>query len=189
MKVDGSVVTIDSVRTAGSFQMSTMMLDAVRGAEYSDRERAKLTTRIIDLRAKAPMRLADDTAFPTCVVNDADIDVQMLDALHVPDRADRLLAFLAVQSYHLGSRVDVSFPDRPYLNVRLHHALAYSESVARDEVLFLTDHLISKGWVRDVSADAKQEVIVSVEGYERLRELETHETSRLFSRVNWFLDQ
>lgn len=189
METKRLVVTIDSPRTAGAFQIPTMLLHTLRSLSLTNRQRARLTTRIIDLRAKVPVTSDSESAMPPCALGSDDIDVNRLLALNVPERADRLLAFYALMSGFLGMTIDVRRLPPKELDIHVDCELAYSESLVYQEVVFLRDHLCSKGWLHEFQDDKTHTVTVSVEGFERMRERALQEEFSLFSRVEWFLAQ
>ena len=100
--------------------------------------------------------------------------------LTVYARADKLLKFIQKKTPHIG---------RAFLaSDFLPEMFAYTECVDPEELQYLTDYLIGKGWL-DKSTEATIALIVTVEGFARLDELEKVVTasSKAFVAM-WFDD-
>ena len=83
--------------------------------------------------------------------------------LSVSDRANRALKFIGEQTKVLGQKVDLSnLYDR---------MLPLTKSQRREEVTFLKDYLLQRGWIQVPRAELYHSVVISMEGYSHLDEL------------------
>lgn len=147
---------VDSTRAGGKYCINVVGRAATEIRKLDDRSKARLTTWLIEQR-----RLGDECPEVTY----AKIETIMhRPALTVHDRADELLKYVQKETPHIGKAflAGAFSPD----------IFAYTESVDPEELHFLTDYLIGKGWL-EKSTDATIGLIVTVEGYTRLAELES----------------
>ena len=144
-----------------------------------DSQKARLTTMLVNEREqgeKVPM-----------VTTERIEEAKKAAPLPVPDRAERLLRYLAKCSAgEIGDEIpvlDVRTPDYD-------HALAWSESTGRREVEFLINYLSKKGWVEIVPYAVNPErVNVTVDGYARIESLKTNPDSAQAFVAMWFDDE
>lgn len=115
--------------------------------------------------------------------------------LPVPERAERLLRFLANRS----SRIDEALEILPMLPGESSDdlevtqlALAWSESTTIDELIFLTNYLAERGWITNNRKIGMRQSIrgylcrVEVPGYSRIAEIrENPDSSQCFVAM-WF---
>lgn len=120
----------DSQRAGGGYQVKAAIAVAFIN-DMTDREKAKLTTWLIDQRSQgeAQPRVTEE------IIGYA----KSKPALPVHERADRLLRFIAEQSDSIGERVSV--------RKKSPAALAWSESTSWDEVNYLLRYLASRSWI------------------------------------------
>lgn len=122
----------DSQRAGGGYQVKAAIAVAFIN-DMTDREKAKLTTWLIDQRSQgdAQPRVTEE------VIDYA----KSKPALPVHERADRLLRFIAEQSESIGDQVSVQKGEV------VAGALAWSESTSWDEVNYLLRYLASRSWI------------------------------------------
>jgi len=143
----------------------------------TDKEKARLTTWLIDQRRHgiAEPIVTFDLVESFGVTEDSD-------SLSVPNRAERLLYFIAEQTSRAGSTV-------PILSNAL-SAYAWSESIFWDEVAFLLDYLRSEGLiVGSFLANGGGKVSITVNGYARIAERATNPNSAQAFVAMWFDDE
>lgn len=147
---------LTSPRAGGEYFVNGMAGYLV--SKLNDRKKAKLTTWLIEQR-----RLGVERPEISPCENEMESIVQRPD-LTVHARADELLKYIKKNTLHIGRAFLASefLPD----------TFAYTESVDPEELQYLTDYLIRKGWL-EKSTEATIALIVTVEGYARLAELET----------------
>ena len=143
----------------------------------TDRQKARLTTWLVDQRRHG-------TAEPTIAFD----SVKSLratgetDSLSVPERAERLLHFIAERTRSAGATVSI-------LNTTL-SAYAWSESTEWDEVAFLLDYLRSEDLiVGSFLANGGGKVRVTVKGYDRIAERATNPDRAQAFVAMWFDDE
>jgi len=177
----GDYTIVHSARAGGRYWISRSAAAEIEQARFSDRERAKLTTWVIDQGL-----LGDLPKITTTILR----VVKQRRNLHVHERADRLLRYFARISEYIGT--DIRFDLGPSADLGSNDAmlLAWSESLNADEVKFLIRCLEERRWVRGTWTSTDHDrglVVVTPEGYVRLAELEqqTVVTSQAFVAM-WF---
>lgn len=174
---DGRLV--NSLRTGGRYFISGSAITQLE--QLDKRLKARLTSWLIEQR-----RLGSECPEITTVIIE---DAKYRRDLTVHKRAERLLQYIGNQTPSIGSIVAFTGPDvcAP--------AMAWSEAISIDEVKFLLDYLVEKGWLKGYEATNDKYVStidrysLTVEGYARIAELEgTHtESSQAFVAM-WFHD-
>ena len=174
-------IVVMSRRADGYYKITQEATSMMRYDGIDDSQKARLTTMLVNRREygeKVPM-----------VTTERIEEAKQADPLPVPERAERLLRYLAKRSAdEIGSEI-------PLLDVRtpaFEGALVWSESTGRREVLFLIDYLSKKGWVEIVeyqSRDAIERVAVTVDGYARIEDLRTTPDSSQAFVAMWFGDE
>lgn len=160
--ISGSEVTIGSPRAAGGYILDTQLAHGLQGGNLTVRQKAFLTTLIIDRRWNQGLM-----PVPAPKISSKDLEVaRRTSALPISARAERLLRCFALDSEYAGSEIDISFRSE----VGLYRALAYSESTRIEELTFLTDYLLDQKWVLLKGGMG----VVSIGGYQRLDELKVH---------------
>ena len=158
----GGVSCWNSPRAGGEYFVDESALRV--GDWLSDREKARLTTWLIKQRRLGTPRpviphdlqsvRSDHRKFKS-IIHELDLTVHA--------RADELLKYIQQNTPHIGRAFLASdfLPDM----------FAYTESVDTEELQYLTDYLVGKGWL-EKSTKATIALIVTVEGYTRLAKLE-----------------
>lgn len=177
--IQGSEVTIDSPRAAGGYRLDTIVYDRLKHTDLSDLQKARLTTRIINLRREGSLY---ESAIPAPLLSEDDLHLESLQPLPVTRRADRLLKCFAQTTRLIGDAIEIGAPVRWPEDLR-NRMLAFSESTTEGEVEFLIDDLLSKGWLR--AQDGA--VIVTVDGYAHLDEPGDRALATLAARVAAFM--
>ena len=180
---DGSFV--DSPRAAGRYFISRT---AERKLEHNEDERlrARLTSWLIEQR-----RFGEQCPKITGATIE---EMERRRDLAVHERADRLLQYIHNKTPRIGVAVDVvrasATTSATKVMCRVMETCAHSESINWGEVSFLLDYLKSQGWLKDHPGSSENEnVILTIEGYARLAELERTDTvsSKTFVAM-WFDD-
>ena len=143
--------------------------------------KARLTTILVDKREQGE-------TYPRVTLERIE-EAQKADPLPIPERAERLLRYLAKCSAgEIGSKI----PIREALTPEYKGALAWSESTGWREIVELSDHLSQKGWVDIAGLSSKYDpegVSVTVDGYARIQELKTNPDSAQAFVAMWFVDE
>ena len=158
----GGVSCWDSPRAGGEYYVDESALSV--GNWLNERQKARLTTWLVEQRRQGTPRplipyhyqsaLNDHREFKS-IINKSDLTVHA--------RADELLKYIQKNTSHIG---------RAFLaGDFLPDMFAYTESVDPEELKYLTNFLIGKGWLEKTTA-ATIALVVTVEGYTRLAELE-----------------
>ena len=153
----------DSPRAGGGYQFRGATVAAVING-MTDREKAKLTTWLIDRRLQGD-------AQP--LITEGVLEyIKTIRPLPVHERADRLLRFIAEQSESIGDQVSVQKGEV------VSGALAWSESTSWDEVNYLLRYLASRSWIdgyRFPDGSYFPEIAkVTVEGFSHIAEQVTN---------------
>ena len=157
----------DSPRTGGGYMIpwsSTLV------SNLSDREKARLTTWLVDQRMQGVL-LPEITA--------AVVDyVKSKNPLSVHERADRLLQYLANLTPAVGEHVGLGMPAvelDPFGHRAMSEgptswkAMAWSESIQALEIQFLVDYLLEKGWIKGQrEGHGLGHFTVTVDGYSHI---------------------
>ena len=162
---------VDSPRAGGEYSFQRAMVD---WTEMNDVEKARLTTTLVDLRVH---------------VNRPEITTQMVEGaknrppLRADERADRLLRHLAQITVKVGELVNTTYNDHGVW----FPMMAWSESTTDEEVDYLIDYLIREGCITDgPTIDGGHHIVVSVSGYERIKQQLTRQDLTRGFVAMWF---
>ena len=160
-----------SPRAGGEYVFQQAM-DAL--TSMTDDEKARLTTTLVDLRVH---------------VNRPEITRQMVEdaknrpPLRADERADRLLRHLAQITVKVGEEVMITSDD----NDVWFPTMAWSESTTDEEVDYLINYLKQEAWITDIrTIDGSHRIVVSVSGYERIRQQLTRQDLTRGFVAMWF---
>lgn len=170
-----SVIVSD--RAGGAYKIEPQVKIGSLLEGLSDQEKARLTTRLVDQRRQG-------IAIPVVTLDFVESfrATGESDSLLVPERAERLLHFIAEQTKKAGDHVAV-FPDSL-------SAYAWTESTEWNEVDFLLDYLRSEELiVGRFSMNGGGQVRVTVKGYARVAERATNPDSTQAFVAMWFDDE
>lgn len=146
-------IDVFSPRTGGNFSTNSSTLS--RFSEISNRQKAKLTTWLINRRRQGE-------EWPH-VSNDVIDSIIRASALPVYVRADRLLKYLSEETIEFGSPLRAPF--KSYM------AWAVSESVGESEVQFLRRFLDERGWIMRSTYWSGLDTALTVDGLARVEQL------------------
>ena len=198
----GEVEVMESERAGGGYTIAKGAGESLD--RLNDLERAQLTTWLVD------QRLQGNTC-PTVAVNVIEY-VTSRSPLPIHARADRLLRFLSKQTSVVGQSVSLLkhsgnrgmlykdafgspiYPEWPTNPIVL-SALAWSESITLEEVVYLAQYLEEEGWVRESTRRVpggtilhSYEYQVTVGGHARIAdEAASIDSSKAFVAM-WFGD-
>ena len=127
---DPSYAIVNSPRTGGKYKITGDARPYIPG--LSDKEKAKLTTWLIDQRMQG-IEIPEVTA---AVVQ----RVKTMHSLPVYERADRLLRFIASEAKTVAATVAIQEESSS--------AYAWSESIDWDEVVYFLDYIYQMGWIQ-----------------------------------------
>ena len=170
----GERFVADSSRAGGKYcVVDEWAVTKIRRLE-DDRERARLTSWLVEQR-----RLGVE--YPEITSNNIESLLQR-PALPVHIRADGLLRYVQENTQRIGEPLLAGdFDDLPGM-------LAYTESVDKGELFYLTSYLIDQGFLK-TSNEAVIALIVTVDGYGHLAKLEAVKTDSPQAFVAmWFDD-
>ena len=142
-----------SLRAGGAYRIEELAIQPV--AVLDEKGKAKLTTKLLDLRQQGEQRPR-----VTC---DLVKDVHLADPLAPYVRAERLLRYLVSRQESVGRWIE-TLPTRDDPE-----AFAWSESTAPEDVRFFLDYLTRMGWI-DCFSDGGGLYKISVPGYEHIAE-------------------
>ena len=173
----------DSPRAAGGFQIDYgLYLGLV--SSLSDREKARLTTWLVDQRQQG-------NSHPEVTREIIDL-AKTKRPLPAHDRAERLLRFLGRISTTIAEWVSLD-PQRDSSQSPIFlEALAWSESARSqeytevDELLYLKNYLRDNGWVEDSHGRNSYTCRLTVDGYSRISEQESNLDSSQAFVAMWF---
>ena len=138
-----------SERMGGEYRVSPEAEPLI--GHLSDKERARLTTVILDRRG---------SLYHAPLIDRTDIEyAKSSKGLTVPERAIRLLRFLAQESTSAGAML--SWPAQTAI------AIGQTESISKDEAEFLLSYLEYQGWVGNPHRVLGQSTVL-VDGYAKL---------------------
>lgn len=155
----------------------------------NDEERARLTSWLVDQR-----RLGD--AQPT-ITSEIIRYAKNSRQLPIHERANRLLRYFETHSEFAGARVRIGFEGEynehgewvAHPSHSTWRAMAWSESTDWREVSYCVDYLERMGWItatRQANQHLMAEVMVTIEGYSHVADLDTnHDSSQAFIAM-WF---
>lgn len=167
----------DSDRAFSGYKVSQLLI-ALRVEKLSDREKAWLTTWIVD-----QFNLGN---YQPEITSHVLHSVLRKRSLRVYQRADRLLKLIAFDSTIRNVGVPVQFRRNQY------QLYAWSESIEWSEIEYLLNYLSEKGWLEapDIGIPGSG-WLVTVEGHSRVEELEMQERATDRSQAfvaMWFDD-
>ncbi len=183
----------DSPRAGGAYAVHLHATGRI--ARIDDPKRIKLTTWLIDERAMG----ADYPMVTTDTIDRMDGAVP----LPIEERAQRLLALLAMQSQAIGQRVEMALPEDPSVRVKsyptleeapesvrnLWRAMAWSESTTINEVRFLIEYLAEKGWLKRDGREQPESVSLTVEGYAQIEDSRVNAGRTQAFVAMWFAEE
>ena len=193
---DATCTTIDdsdcikSKRAGGKYEVSSKVAELVK--ELEDGEKVRLTTWLVDQRLQG--------VYQPKVTEEIIDYVKTKRPLSVPERADRLLRFIAKKTEKTGNRVSFhTLEDAGNLNVQrrkskeiqnTHLACAWSESTDWEEIDYFFDYMTEKGWLKSkLPSDNTVPATVTIDGYSRIEGLETKIDSAQAFVAMWFDDE
>ena len=172
----GTIVVLNSPRVGGGFEITDQARDAV--GRMADREKAQLTTMIVDMHRQGVKRPYINTGFIE--------RVKQTRPLSVSERALNLLRFLIANTGSVGEAVYVE--EATYLGTPGRTDLgswAWSESISQNEVDFMLDYLAQQGWIsnqRTIAGDR----FVTVDGHAKIDTLVNQSDSGQCFVAMWF---
>ncbi len=150
---------------------------ALRGGRLTERQRAWLTTWLIDQRRQG---ITEPTISRETVFSILDSSTERNLLLH--QRTERLLRYVVAKTDIVGAGVIISNDS--------HEAFAWAESVVWEEMVFLLDYLKDKGLLtRQRAALESYNAVVTVDGYAKIEELATNSDSAQAFIAMWFADE
>ena len=162
----------DSPRAGGAYELPEEFQDEIN--DLGDAGKARLTTWLIDQRrngVKTPRVTAEVVEY-----------ARNKRPLLVPERAERLLRYMADKVEKLDDYIDIgangSFA-----------ACAWSESTSFREVRYLFAYLINRGWIEQYRALGVSAGNVTVEGYSYIAERAINVDSSQAFVAMWFDDE
>ena len=165
-------VWIDSSRAGGRYSITLQVPKNIN--RLKDTAKARLTTILIDQRRQGNM---------TPEVTQSLLDMALNKRpLEVPDRAERLLRYLADCSQEVGQ--PLALYASPNVNPEiLYGSLAWSESTTNQEVKFLLEYLTKHDWITEPGSEV---YVVTVDGYRRISDSKTNPDSAQAFVAMWF---
>ena len=160
-----------SLRAGGPYKITTEANAILRNRKASDKDRALLTTILVDQREQG--------------IECPNVDDRLVDKastsppIPVSQRAERLLRFISSQAETLASVVTISEDTW--------EAYAWSESIEWKEVEYLLNYLEETGWVKGHrSMDGSFCEKLTVDGHERIAEQRANPDSSQAFVAMWF---
>ena len=160
-RIPGGFSVKFSPRAGGPYKITTEANAILRNRNASEKERALLTTILVDQREQGI----------ECPVVDSSLveKVKTRQSISVDQRAERLLRFISSQAENLASIVIIR-PDS-------YGAFAWSESTKWGEVEYFFNYLEEKGWIQGKRFSARGgqwfKGRLTVAGYDRIAEQST----------------
>ena len=178
---------IESKRAGGKYEISSEVAKSIEGLE--DPEKVRLTTWLVDQRLQG--------VYQPKVTEEIIDYVKTKRPLSVPERADRLLRFIAKKTEKTGNPVSFhTLKDAGNPNVQrrrskeiqnTHLAYAWSESTDWEEIDYFFDYMTEKGWLKSkLPSDNTVPATVTIDGYSRIEGLETKIDSAQAFVAMWF---
>ena len=178
----------NSFRAGGDYEIFSNARAAIRKLDSS--ERARLTSFLVEQRRRG---ISVPRITPDEVRN-----AKERTSLLVPERAERLLRFLANRSSSIGAVLEIFSLDlmRGYGSDDFEVtqlAMAWSESTTDEELEFLADYLAAQGWITKSRQIAPYLITyglylcrVEVPGYSHIEEITTNPDSSQCFVAMWF---
>ena len=161
-----------SPRAGGKYVISDIARIHIEGDQFSNSHRARLTTRLIDLRQQG-------VEWPV-VTKELIIEAKNARALPIHQRADRLLHYLVESVDSVASSIRVT--------IESHEAYAWSESLSWEEIDYFLKYLSQMGWLEGQSSGNVYRGQVTVNGHNRIAEQKTIVDSSQAFVAMWFDD-
>ena len=167
-----------SPRAGGRYQITYEAISLLRYDVPSDKERALLTTILVDQREQGiecPM-----------VTTDLVKKAKTSSPIAVDKRGERLLRFIAE---HLSEKISDSVLLLDRTSSIYWGALAWSESTDWSEVAYLCEYLSKKGWIeltRFSDGSLDDNVMLTVDGHSRVADQKTSVDSSQVFVAMWF---
>lgn len=169
--------TVHSARAGGAYRISVEAQMALRGSHMTERQKAWLTTWLIDQRRQG---ITEPTVLRETVLSVLNSSTDRSLSMH--QRAERLLRYAVAKTDIAGAYVVISNSS--------HEAFASAESIVWEELTFLLEHLKNKGLLtlkRAVGGDYY--AVVTVDGYADMEKLATNPDSTQAFVAMWFADE
>ena len=164
---------VDSLRAGGKYIITEEAGIRILHGGLDDSHKARLTTMLVDQRGMG----IEEPRVTAALVEEA----MKAQSLSVPERADRLLRFIADQAVPVSTKVLVT-EDTP-------GAYAWSESIQSSEIDYFLAYLREKGWIQSrLAGYGAIECVVTVEGYRQIEEQTTNRDSSKAFVAMWFHD-
>ena len=169
-----TVYVLDSPRAGGGYQIDHILLVA-QVPSMSDKEKARLTTWLVDQRLLGNQHPHVTKEIIWLAMNKR--------PLHVHERAERLLKFIASLAKTVAGGVEIAEGSHEF-----HYAYAWSESTEWDEVIYFINYLEEMGWIQNVytTISGHHLMRVTVAGYSQIAEQETNVDSSQAFIAMWF---
>ena len=190
---------IESTRAGGKYEISSEVAELI--GELEDSKKVRLTTWLVDQRLQG--------VYQPKVTEEIIDYIKTKRPLSVPERADRLLRFIANKTEKTGNSVSFhTLEDAGNSNVQkrrlkeiqnTHLAFAWSESTDWEEIDYFLEYMTmtKKGWLKNgaygedpkYNDDNTIKVTVTIDGYSRIGDLETEIDSVQAFVAMWFDDE
>lgn len=174
---------VTSARSGGDYTIDKQACDELNSKGFDEKVKSRLTTWLIEQRQlgiRSPKVTLEVVTY-----------VKAARPLHVQERANALLKYIAKQTPQIGDE----FYFYPTIDTygdsedSVTGMLAFSESNKKSELIYLLDFLEESGFLRESSASKpdRRNYLVSPSGYARLAELETkHIDAKQVFVAMWF---
>ncbi len=174
----------DSPRAGGGYEIDQVLIYS-QVSSMSDQEKARLTTWLVDQRLQGNQQ-------PT-VTEEIISHAKNKRSLPVHERAERLLKLMARSSRTVVEAINLDpIPSDSSSNSTYLRALAWSESTKShistevDELLYLKDYLIERGWVKQSTVHNIYSCLVTVDRHQQIAEQEINIDSSQAFVAMWF---
>ena len=189
---DSDSYCIESKRAGGKYEISSEVAKSIE--ELKEPEKVRLTTWLVDQRLQG--------VYQPKVTEEIIDYIKTKRPLSVPERADRLLRFIAKKTEKTGNPVSLhTLEDAGNPNVQgeiqnTHLACAWSESTGWEEIDYFFHYMTKKGWLKSGAYGENPEryanqvpVTVTIDGYSRIGDLETEIDSAQAFVAMWFSEE
>lgn len=169
--------TVYSARAGGAYRVTEEAFMALRAGQLTDRQKAWLTTSLIDQRSQG---ITEPTIFRETVLSVLNSSTDRNLSLH--QRTERLLRHVVANTDIVGTGVNISSDS--------HEAFAWAESVVWEEMTYLLDYLKNKRLLTLQRAVWEGYLaVVTVDGYAHIEEIATNSDSAQAFIAMWFADE
>ena len=164
---------VDSPRAGGKYSITEEARLRILNGDLDDSQKARLTTMLVDQR-----KMGIEEPWVTASLVEGAKKAQ---SLSVPERADRLLRFIADQAVQVSTWVLVT-EETP-------GAYAWSESIQWSDIVYFLGYLEKNEWIEvPTHGRGLLKCIVTVQGYRQIEEQKAnHDSSQAFVAM-WFDD-